>query len=286
MTFKPINPKGKTRPRSGSVFPSLLLLLGLLIAGPASADTAGPSPSGTQAEVDGPGAAAWLTESNAASSNNSYATSAMFSGEASNILRLTNFGFTIPNATIDGITVIVERMGGSSFTDYHIQLTSGGSGVGDDKASGDTWPGSDGNKTYGGAADTWTASLDYNDINASDFGIDISCQRPSGGGLDTCSVDYASVTITYTINLYCGDGIITEADDETCDDGNADTGDGCSDVCVVEDGYQCVDEPSSCSLIPGDVEKTAVGIIAGLSPFVVFGVFCAACWGWPIKRRR
>jgi cysteine-rich repeat protein len=36
--------------------------------------------------------------------------------------------------------------------------------------------------------------------------------------------------------------------DETCDDGDATSGDGCSDVCQVEPGYTCVGEPSICTL--------------------------------------
>ena len=33
------------------------------------------------------------------------------------------------------------------------------------------------------------------------------------------------------------------------DDANTEAGDGCSDVCVVEDGYACINEPSECDTV-------------------------------------
>ena len=44
----------------------------------------------------------------------------------------------------------------------------------------------------------------------------------------------------------CGDGEITS--EEVCDDGDADSGDGCSSECVVEDGWVCDGEPSVCEV--------------------------------------
>lgn len=41
---------------------------------------------------------------------------------------------------------------------------------------------------------------------------------------------------------YCGDGIVTGL--ETCDDGNAVDGDGCSSTCKVEQDYACQQEPT------------------------------------------
>jgi cysteine-rich repeat protein len=43
----------------------------------------------------------------------------------------------------------------------------------------------------------------------------------------------------------CGDGLISE--DETCDDGNALSGDGCDASCAVEVGYTCEGTPSVCA---------------------------------------
>jgi large repetitive protein len=52
-------------------------------------------------------------------------------------------------------------------------------------------------------------------------------------------------------NMYCGNGFF-EGDDpriglvgtqnELCDDGNRDSGDGCSNVCEIEPGWTCVNK--------------------------------------------
>ncbi|MBL4634712.1 MAG: lamin tail domain-containing protein [Kofleriaceae bacterium] len=56
---------------------------------------------------------------------------------------------------------------------------------------------------------------------------------------------------TSDASLGCGDGIIQNDRDETCDDGNEDAGDGCSDVCRIESGFFCFGTPSDCATAPG-----------------------------------
>ena len=72
----------------------------------------------------------------------------------------------------------------------------------------------------------------------------------SDGCSDTCTVDdnatctqhdgldftQCDVTDTPT-EVICGDGTI--GDDEQCDDGNTNDGDGCSSVCVTESTHIC-----------------------------------------------
>ena len=49
----------------------------------------------------------------------------------------------------------------------------------------------------------------------------------------------------------CGDGITSGA--EACDDGNNDSGDGCSATCHLELGWKCTGSPSKCtSTVCGD----------------------------------
>lgn len=48
----------------------------------------------------------------------------------------------------------------------------------------------------------------------------------------------------------CGDGLIEPG--EQCDDGNFISGDGCSQECQVEPGFDCEGEPSACDSICGD----------------------------------
>jgi cysteine-rich repeat protein len=44
---------------------------------------------------------------------------------------------------------------------------------------------------------------------------------------------------------YCGDNRI--ASDESCDDGNVFSGDGCSNTCAIEGGFRCMGDPSDCT---------------------------------------
>ena len=56
-------------------------------------------------------------------------------------------------------------------------------------------------------------------------------------------------------NAVCGDGKMQMAV-EQCDDDNTDNGDGCSDTCTVEPGYECLpqdeDAKTECQLICGN----------------------------------
>lgn len=68
-------------------------------------------------------------------------------------------------------------------------------------------------------------------------------------------------TTPYTLDItcepiVCGDGVLTG--DETCEDGNTASGDGCSDICQVEPDYYCSGSPSVCvPMICGD------GVVVG-----------------------
>ncbi len=53
----------------------------------------------------------------------------------------------------------------------------------------------------------------------------------------------------------CGNGIMEG--NEQCDDGNSGSGDGCSSLCRIEDGYECSGTPSVCRTVCGD------GMVAG-----------------------
>ncbi|MCK6590180.1 MAG: DUF4215 domain-containing protein, partial [Polyangiaceae bacterium] len=61
----------------------------------------------------------------------------------------------------------------------------------------------------------------------------------------------------------CGDGMVGAS--EGCDDANITDGDGCSSTCQIEPGYQCMSEPSMCSVIDtdgdgiGDLIEAAIG---------------------------
>ena len=63
-----------------------------------------------------------------------------------------------------------------------------------------------------------------------------------GGGIPQCR----NVTMQ---GDFCGNGIITSP--ETCDDADANSGDGCSSSCAIEPGWTCTGQPSVCTPITG-----------------------------------
>src|SRR3989344_2838171 len=63
--------------------------------------------------------------------------------------------------------------------------------------------------------------------------------------------DIKKVSILPVFNLDnefdCGNGLIQPNGGELCDDGNINSGDGCSDICEVEENWGCYGQPSICS---------------------------------------
>lgn len=160
--------------------------------------TYGPLPGGTFASDSSIGAVAITNPGNALVSDNSYATSILLTGQISNYLKVTNFGFKIPSdATIKGITVSIERSSNTlnGTHDNSVKLVKGGTATGNDKASGTLWPTSDGTVTYGSSTDLWGLTLTSNDVNASNFGVVIAAIADLAS---TARVDYVSITVYYT----------------------------------------------------------------------------------------
>jgi cysteine-rich repeat protein len=56
----------------------------------------------------------------------------------------------------------------------------------------------------------------------------------------------------------CGNGVIDSSAGETCDDSNTNSGDGCSNMCQIENGYDCSNEPSTCSCTLGDIDNDGI----------------------------
>lgn len=143
---------------------------------------------------------AWTNPGNGISSNDVYATAVIGMGMTSQYLKATEFGFAIPaGATIDGITVAVERKGTQAQTgvkDSEVKIVKGGTIGTTNKLSADIWPTTDAYKTYGGATDLWGETWTSTDINATNFGMVILATLDT---LDeTASVDHIRITINYT----------------------------------------------------------------------------------------
>jgi hypothetical protein len=169
-------------------------------------DTGAISP-GTLADDAAVGAVAWSNPGNAASSNDVYAVFSTSGVQQSHYLKATNFGFAIPTgATIDGVTVSIERKAADRLTHRHVvdsvvRLVVGGTVSGDNKADTSTFwptPTRDYSASYGGAADLWGLTLSAADVNGADFGVVLSATSAGSIGTTSGSVDHITVTITYT----------------------------------------------------------------------------------------
>ena len=64
----------------------------------------------------------------------------------------------------------------------------------------------------------------------------------------------------------CGDTLINNAGQESCDDGNIVDGDGCSSACAVDYGYTCTGQPSRSY---SDASSVTLQPLA-----------CASAWPW------
>ena len=116
---------------------------------------------------------AWNNPGNCATNDNVYSTLFVTnSGNTSNYLKVTNFGFSIPsNATIVGISVAVSRFSdGNNITDNTVKLIKAGSYVGNVTSTA-TWPTTETTITYGSSTNLWGQSWTPSDINNSSFGF-------------------------------------------------------------------------------------------------------------------
>lgn len=84
---------------------------------------------------------------------------------------------------------------------------------------------------------------------------DEECDRTDMGGADCVELGFSGGELSCLSNCAfdtsgcevpagCGNGIIEPG--EECDDGNTQSGDGCSADCRIEPGYECIGEPSVC----------------------------------------
>ena len=161
--------------------------------------TAGPNSPGTAADDSAIGTLTWSNPSNIASSNDSKATVTGNGGAVSHYLKATNFGFSVPDATIDGVQFDIEMMkaGAGNCNDSVVKLVKADATLGStDKGTDTNLATSDTVRTYGGAADTWGETLTETDVNDADFGVVISITFP--GASCQAEVDHVTCTVTYT----------------------------------------------------------------------------------------
>jgi predicted CxxxxCH...CXXCH cytochrome family protein len=165
------------------------------------AATAGPnSPATVTSDNTNGSTKAWTSPGNVSASDNTYATVTL-KQNTSHYINAQNFGFAIPaGATINGITVEIEKnaAAASRVKDVEVKLVKAGVIQTTNKA--DTtnfWGTTDAYASYGGSADLWGTTWSDTDINNTGFGVVISAQETTNTNTVT-SVDHIRITVTYT----------------------------------------------------------------------------------------
>lgn len=169
----------------------------------------GPSTPISAASASGIGSVAWTNPTNGRTNDAAYATASLGAGQTTNYLKVTGFGFSLPaDATVLGITVKVSRKGSSSTNtvkDAQIRIVKADGSIGSDttQAHATSWPTTEAVDTYGSSSYLW-GETDWSPaaINNANFGVAIAALANSGTNSRTASVNYVTVTVTYTKQLY------------------------------------------------------------------------------------
>jgi len=149
------------------------------------------------------GTVSWIQPGSARITDQAYSTWTSDGSEVlSAFLVATNFGFTLPGASVEGIQVQIVRKAGSLFSstveDNVVQLIKTGSAQGENKALiGASWSTSDTTVTYGGSSDLWGLSFNVNDVNASDFGVRLQTEVNTPSDANPANVDSFAITVYF-----------------------------------------------------------------------------------------
>lgn len=169
--------------------------------------------AGTATDAGGP--SAWTNPANATGAPDGvYATASVSSGNPTNPLDLTNYGFAASTSVIPvkGITVSVTThlntvpFGGFSHIQVQANLLLNGAIVGNTKSINLTSL-TDVLLVFGGATDAWGASLTPAQIAGSTFGVrlQVTYFNPSDLTVYTVFIDAAQITVTPTPTLEIDD---------------------------------------------------------------------------------
>jgi MSHA biogenesis protein MshQ len=184
---------------------AMVVLLPLGMSGAAVADTVTASPAACTS-VTGIGTQPWTNPGSAVSSNGSYATASVNDGQTTNYLQCVGYGFTIPaNATINGITVSIERRSSNTDTqDAAMRIVKAGVIGTADRSTATAYTTTDTYEAHGGATDLWGTTWTPADINDANFGAAFASRKPgTAGGARTVSVDHVQITVDYSIPFSC-----------------------------------------------------------------------------------
>jgi len=183
----------------------LLLVMQLVSIIRLAAQAEGPHSPASFSNINIPGYnQQWTNISNAAVSDNNYATFGNLtggSGSYTDYLAATNFGFDIPGGTsITGIKVEVECSDPNTRTsDYSVRLIQKGVITGDDKATGTAYSVSDDYMVYGDDNDLWGSTWTYKHINDAQFGVAVAAQRNSDDPIVTAGrINSIRITVYFS----------------------------------------------------------------------------------------
>ena len=166
-------------------------------------ETAWLSP-GTLADDASYGDIAWVNSSNAATSNDVYATYTCTSTElqSSHYLKATNFSVGLPSdAIIQGFAVRIERHStlDNYFGEGSIKMVVAGSVVGTNGSTGTTIPLTDAVLEIGGSSSLWGRVWTRDEVNASTFGMAYAAMILAGVVGESVSVDALWIKVYYTL---------------------------------------------------------------------------------------
>jgi len=171
-----------------------------------------------------------------------------------------SLGGGIPTTTLQhgGTSYIVQVSGSSGTGSGTIQFTVNGEST-NQLRLGDSYVLSD------STAIVFESSL-LTGITSVDVGVRLT---------DQTDTDQNGIGDACEVSTSCGDGVVEGT--EQCDDGvtPSASGDGCSDQCLIELGYNCVGAPSVCSLaplVPGIYSTIITAGTAGTPPLVVYTI--------------
>lgn len=167
-----------------------------------TAQSQGPNYPDVGQNINGPGTQGWTNPGNIIANDVAFAEAALASNETSDYLRATDYDFAIPGtATITGIVVEIDRRsnsntGGNSVRDVSVEMIKAGAIVGSNYAIAADWPNAFGVQTYGSPTDLWGTTWTPAQINANNFGVNLSV-RAEGSSRDA-RVNYIRITVYYT----------------------------------------------------------------------------------------
>jgi hypothetical protein len=189
----------------------LILIFFVLISQAVISQTVVTNSTGTAADEEY-GGTSWSNAGNVYTSNNVYATNACPEYGFTNMIRATNFGFSIPTgATITSIIMKIEckstEEGNFYDGDSYIILPDGTDGAPSYNAGGVViittsdvvyeFYGTDPNNGYE-LSETWGRTWTAADINDADFGFRTMFYRNTTLGNKTIYVDNIEIEVTYT----------------------------------------------------------------------------------------